>query len=212
MYNKEDISRLGELKTLAKKPNAAFHSWNGAVFKEGALSVKLKELIAIASATVTGCPYCIEIHAGAAIQAAVTKEEAAEAIFVASALKAGSAFAHGANSLRAYDGAEGEALYEKAFFAKTSALQALAPEAFNTFIAFSTEAVAEGVLSVKEKEIIAVAIAHITGCPYCIELHVENAKAAGVTKEQLAETIFVASALNAGSAFAHSINVLNAWH
>lgn len=211
MYNKEDISRLGELKTLAKKPNAAFHSWNGAVFKEGALSVKLKELIAIASATVTGCPYCIEIHAGAAIQAAVTKEEAAEAIFVASALKAGSAFAHGANSLRAYDGAEGEALYEKAFFAKTSALQALAPEAFNTFIAFSTEAVAEGVLSVKEKEIIAVAIAHITGCPYCIELHVASAKAAGVTKEQLAETIFVASALNAGSAFAHSINVLNAW-
>lgn len=211
MYNKKDISRLGELKTLAKKPNAAFHSWNSAVFKEGALTVKVKELIAIASATVTGCPYCIEIHTEAAQQATVTKEEAAEAIFVASALKAGSAFAHGANSLRAYDGAEGEALYEKAFFAKTSALQALAPEAFNTFIAFSTEAVAEGVLSVKEKEIIAVAIAHITGCPYCIELHVENAKAAGVTKEQLAETIFVASALNAGSAFAHSINVLNAW-
>lgn len=212
MYNKKDISRLGELNTLAKKPNAAFHKWNAAVFKEGALTVKVKELIAIASATVTGCPYCIEIHTGAAQQAAVTKEEAAEAIFVASALKAGSAFAHGANSLRAYDNEAGEGLYEKAYFAKTSALKSLAPEAFDTFIAFSNEAVAEGVLSVKEKEIIAVAIAHLTGCPYCIELHVANAKAAGVTREQLAETIFVASALNAGSAFAHSINVLNAWH
>ncbi|GGG10831.1 hypothetical protein GCM10007425_01380 [Lysinibacillus alkalisoli] len=211
MYNKTDISKLAQLNDLAKKPNQAFHSWNAAVFKEGALTTKLKETIAIASATVTGCPYCIEIHTEAAKKAGVTKEEAVEAIFVATALKAGSAFAHGANSLRAYDEATGEGLYEKSYFAETGALQKLAPEAFKTFIQFSNEAVAEGVLTIKEKEIIAVAIAHITGCPYCIELHVANAKAQNVTKEELAETIFVASALKAGSAFAHSINVLNAY-
>lgn len=211
MYNKTDISKLAQLNDLAKKPNQAFHSWNAAVFKEGALTTKLKETIAIASATVTGCPYCIEIHTEAAKKAGVTKEEAVEAIFVATALKAGSAFAHGANSLRAYDEATGEVLYEKSYFAETGALQKLAPEAFKTFIQFSNEAVAEGVLTIKEKEIIAVAIAHITGCPYCIELHVANAKAQNVTKEELAETIFVASALKAGSAFAHSINVLNAY-
>lgn len=211
MYNKADISKLGQLNQLAQRPNQAFHKWNAAVFKDGVLSAKLKETIAIASATVTGCPYCIEIHTGAAQQAGVTKEEAAEAIFVATALKAGSAFAHSANSLRAYEGATDEGLYEKAYFAKTGALQKLAPAAFTTFINFSNEAVAPGVLTAKEKEIIAVAIAHITGCPYCIELHVTNAKAQGVTAEELAETVFVASALNAGSAFAHSINVLNAF-
>ena len=72
-------------------------------------------------------------------------------------------------------------------------------------------AMQEGALTTKEKEIIAVAIAHVTGCPYCIEIHTGNAKKMNVTKEEIAESIFVATTLKAGSAYAHGINALNAY-
>ena len=211
LYAKEGIQQLGQLAKLAQQPNKAFGAWNQAVFQEGALSTKLKEIIAVASATTTGCAYCIDIHTGAAKKAGATKEELAEAILVASALKAGSAFAHAANAFRSYDGEEGDTLYKKEYFSKTNEFGKPATDALKTFVAFSNEAVAEGVLSVKEKELIAVAIAHITACAYCIDIHTNGAKKAGVTKEELAEAIFVASALNAGSAYAHSINALNTY-
>lgn len=211
LYNKEGIKQLAQLKNLAEAPNAAFHAWNAATFKDGALSQTFKEIIAVASATTTGCAYCIDIHTNAAKKAGATKEQLAEAIFVATALKAGSAFAHSANAIRAYDGDSEDELYKKSYFAKTGELNKLAPDAFKAFIHFSNAAVAPGVLNAKEKELIAVAIAHITACPYCIDLHVNGAKEQGATKEELAEAIFVASALNAGSAFAHSINALTAF-
>ncbi|MEK8214059.1 carboxymuconolactone decarboxylase family protein [Paenibacillus sp. FSL L8-0463] len=68
-----------------------------------------------------------------------------------------------------------------------------------------------GMLSVKEKELIAIAIAHVTGCPYCIQAHVKAAKKAQVSKEEMAEAIMVATALKAGSAMAHGVNALNAY-
>ena len=69
----------------------------------------------------------------------------------------------------------------------------------------------ESILSVKEKELIAVAVAHTTGCPYCIDIHTKGAKGANATKEEIAESIMVATALKAGSALAHSVNALNAY-
>jgi alkylhydroperoxidase/carboxymuconolactone decarboxylase family protein YurZ len=51
----------------------------------------------------------------------------------------------------------------------------------------------------------------VTGCPYCIEIHTGNAKKMDVTKEEIAESIFVATTLKAGSAYAHGINALNAY-
>ncbi|MFC4618557.1 carboxymuconolactone decarboxylase family protein [Camelliibacillus cellulosilyticus] len=60
-------------------------------------------------------------------------------------------------------------------------------------------------------ELIAVAAAHVTGCPYCIEAHVKRAKTVDATLEEIAEAIFVTTALKAGSALAHSVNALNAY-
>ena len=69
---------------------------------------------------------------------------------------------------------------------------------------FNSKALAAGALSVREKELIAVAAAHITRCPYCIEGHTKKAKEAGATDEEIAEAIFVAIALSAGASLAHS--------
>lgn len=62
----------------------------------------------------------------------------------------------------------------------------------------------ESALSRKVKELIAIGVAHTTQCPYCIEGHVRAAKKAGATDQEIAEAIFVAAALRAGGAFAHS--------
>jgi AhpD family alkylhydroperoxidase len=62
----------------------------------------------------------------------------------------------------------------------------------------------ESSLPRKLKELIAIGVAHTTQCPYCIEGHVKAAKKAGATNQEIAEAIFVAAALRAGGAFAHS--------
>jgi AhpD family alkylhydroperoxidase len=62
----------------------------------------------------------------------------------------------------------------------------------------------ESTLSRKTKELVAIGVAHTTQCPYCIEGHVRAAKKAGASDQEIAEAIFVAAALRAGGAFAHS--------
>lgn len=75
---------------------------------------------------------------------------------------------------------------------------------FASFVTFNQKVFEEGTLSVKVKELIAVACAHITRCPYCIDSHIQKAKQAGATDEEISEVIFVAVAMNAGASFAHS--------
>lgn len=81
---------------LAPEMSEAFHNFGKAVFKKGALSEKTKELIAIAVAHVTQCPYCIRSHTKLALRKGASKEEVMEAIWVASEMRAGAAYAHAA--------------------------------------------------------------------------------------------------------------------
>ena len=83
-------------------------------------------------------------------------------------------------------------------------LMDLNKDLFTSFVAFNQKVFEEGKLSIKVKELIAVACAHITRCPYCIDSHVQKAKQAGATDEEISEVIFVAVAMNAGASFAHS--------
>jgi len=72
----------------------AFMDWNSKVMAPGKLDKKTKELVAVACTYMTRCPYCIEGHAKAAIEAGATKEELAETIQIAMALAAGARIAH----------------------------------------------------------------------------------------------------------------------
>jgi AhpD family alkylhydroperoxidase len=85
----------------------------------------------------------------------------------------------------------------------------LAPAQQAAFEAFSRAVFADGALSSKTKQIIAVAVAHVTQCPYCITSHTKAALRAGVTGEELMEAIWVASEMRAGAAYAHSALMLN---
>lgn len=80
----------------------------------------------------------------------------------------------------------------------------LTPKAQEAFDAFSRTVFADGALSGKMKQIIAVAVAHVTQCPYCIKGHTRAATRAGATPEELMEAIWVAAEMRAGGAYAHS--------
>lgn len=80
----------------------------------------------------------------------------------------------------------------------------LAPDTHDAFEAFSWQVFAAGALDAATKQIIAVAVAHVTQCPYCIKSHTKAALRAGATEEQLMEAIWVAAEMRAGGAYAHS--------
>ena len=80
----------------------------------------------------------------------------------------------------------------------------LAPEIHKTFDEFGQKVFADGALPVKTKQLIAVAVAHVTQCPYCIRGHTKAALGHGATHQELMEAIWVAAEMRAGGAFAHS--------
>lgn len=100
-YSKESISKLSELAKLKPEAMRAFRDFDNRVFAEGALSTKVKELIAVAAAHITQCPYCIAAHTKRARKTGATAEELAEAILVAAALRAGGALAHSCIAIEA---------------------------------------------------------------------------------------------------------------
>jgi AhpD family alkylhydroperoxidase len=79
-----------------------------------------------------------------------------------------------------------------------------APGPADAFKAFSESVFAEGALPGKVKELIAVAVAHVTQCPYCIRGHTERALRRGATQQELIEAIWVAAEMRAGASYAHS--------
>jgi AhpD family alkylhydroperoxidase len=99
-------------------------------------------------------------------------------------------------------------MYDMRNLTKLKKLGELAPEAFKEFVAFDEAAFKGGTIPLKYKELIAVAVALTTQCPYCIEIHSKKAKKAGATEQELAETTLVTAALRAGGAMTHGTHTL----
>jgi AhpD family alkylhydroperoxidase len=85
---------LDKKAALAPANIEAWRNFSKTVFKAGALDEKTKQLIAVAVAHVTQCPYCIRAHTSQAMRKGAAKEEIMEAIWVASEMRAGAAYAH----------------------------------------------------------------------------------------------------------------------
>lgn len=93
-------------RELAPEIHAAWDSFSQKVFTDGALPAKTKQLIAVAVAHVTQCPYCIKGHTRAALRHGATRQELMEAIWVAAEMRAGGAFAHSTVALTEMEEAE----------------------------------------------------------------------------------------------------------
>ncbi len=86
---------------------------------------------------------------------------------------------------------------------------ALAPEIMEAWSNFSKTVFKEGVLPEKTKQLIAVAVAHVTQCPYCIRSHTRMAMHKGASREEIMEAIWVAAEMRSGGAYAHSVIALD---
>ena len=105
-HDSEDLKNLGEFKQLAPTEFSAFVEFDKIVGRDGgAISRKYRELIAIAVACTTQCPYCLDVHTRAAKRAGATRDEVTETAFLAAALRAGAAVTHGALAVKLFDAA-----------------------------------------------------------------------------------------------------------
>jgi AhpD family alkylhydroperoxidase len=101
----EDIALFKDLIGLAPAEGNAFMGLKHACERPGggAIPEKYRELISIAVTMTTQCAYCIDIHVKNAVEAGATREELAETVFIAAALRAGGAVGHGLMALRLFD-------------------------------------------------------------------------------------------------------------
>lgn len=99
MYPAASKELANQRTELAPEIQTAFRAFSAAVFADGALPKKMKQLIAVAVAHVTQCPYCIKGHTQAALKQGATDKEIMEAIWVAAEMRAGGAYAHSALAL-----------------------------------------------------------------------------------------------------------------
>jgi AhpD family alkylhydroperoxidase len=88
----------------------------------------------------------------------------------------------------------------------------LAPGTHDAFQAFSRQVFSDGALPEKTKQLIAVAVAHTTQCPYCIRGHTRAAQRKGASEQEIMEAIWVAAEMRAGGAYAHALVALDAMH
>ena len=103
-HDPDDLKLLRDMKTLAPDEFKAWVGLDSIVGKEdGKIPRKYRELMAIAIACTTQCPYCLDVHTRNAKKAGATREEVVEATLIAAALRAGAGATHGAMALRLFD-------------------------------------------------------------------------------------------------------------
>ena len=99
-------------------------------------------------------------------------------------------------------------MYEMKNLSKLKSLEANAPDAMKAFVAFDKAALEAGAIPVKYKELMAIAVALTTQCPYCIEIHSNKAREIGASDQEIAEVVMIAAALRAGAAITHGTHTI----
>jgi len=87
-------------------------------------------------------------------------------------------------------------------------MRKLAPVEYEAWYNLNSIVAKDGAIPRKYRELIALAVSCTTQCPYCIEAHAKNAKAAGATREEVVESTLVAAAIRAGGAAMHGTMAL----
>jgi len=211
IYKNNIGPEMGKFKETNPEMLESWIAYHDSVFAGAALSVKEKQLIAVAVAHITSCPYCIRSRVTASLKAGATDKEIVEVIYVAMRLAMGAPYAFSSIAFEAWDHLEQKAnLAEGHFFKKNimheiNTFKEQSGDIKEPFEAFHEKTFEDGALTKKFKRgIVALACALVTKCPYCIRSCVRDGKADGVTSKQIAETVNVAMVMTAGACWAHS--------
>lgn len=94
-YKPEDLKKFGDIADFQPDLAKKFFDYYGDVFKEGALTVREKSLIALAVSHAVQCPYCIDAYTSDSLKKGADEEQMMEAVHVAAAIKGGAVLVHG---------------------------------------------------------------------------------------------------------------------
>ena len=94
-FKKSELKQFKDITDLQEPMGKKFFDYYGEVFKEGALTVREKSLIALAVAHAIQCPYCIDAYTSACLTKGADEEQMMEAVHVAAAIKSGTTLVYG---------------------------------------------------------------------------------------------------------------------
>jgi len=100
--------------------------------------------------------------------------------------------------------------YHKQIGAQLSQFMKLTPDSVRGYQTLSAANAKDSKLGAKVRELISLAVAVTTHCDGCITVHTDNALKAGATREEIAEALGVAMAMNAGATLIYSLRTLDA--
>lgn len=150
---------------------------------DGKLEKKVKLLIAVAVASVSGNKEAVEFFTDAAIAAGRTQKDAAEAVAAATTCTIFNGYYRFKHQVAEAD-----------------------RETFNAFKApFNANVFVKPALSVLENEAICIAVSSINGCHFCVEGHIEKGRSVGLTNEQIDEIIKASSVAFAAAQISRSL-------
>ena len=101
--------------------------------------------------------------------------------------------------------------YRARLMDKIGDLGTLSPDTVSGYMTASGAGAKSSHLDAKTRELISLAVAVTTRCDGCISVHAGNAIEHGATREELAEALGVAVAMNAGAALVYSARALDAF-
>ena len=101
--------------------------------------------------------------------------------------------------------------YEKQVLTTVGEVAKLSPDTVRGYSVLSDANTTGGHLDSKTRELISLAVAVTTRCDGCITIHAHEAHKLGATREEVAEALGVAVAMNAGAALVYSTRVLDAF-
>lgn len=202
---------MSKFENLVPELNDAWTGYRDEVFKEGLITVKDKQLIALACAHITESPHCIRLRTKLAKELGATDEEIAESVYIAMRLAMGQPYAFSSIALENYDLMKSkESVFKGYFISKNITPQIqdfhkLSGEKHAKFSVFHDIVYEDGHLPKKlKKGLMGLACAILAKCPWCIRSCIRDGLQEGVTKEEIVEAINIAMVMNASSCMANT--------
>ena len=200
---------IKKFENLVPELSGPWNDYSEEVFKEGLLTVKEKQLIALACAHITESSPCIRLRTRLSKEQGASDEEIAESVYIAMRLAMGQPYAFSSIALENYDLMKNKENVTKGYFISkniTPQIQdfhQISGEKHEKFSAFHNIVYEDGHLSKKlKKGLMGLACAILAKCPWCIRSCIRDGMQEGVTKEEVVEAINVAMVMNASAGLA----------
>lgn len=209
--NNDSDKYISQFESLVPELTDSWAGYRDEVFKEGVISVKDKQLIALACAYITGSDNCIKLRTRLSKENGSTDEEIAEAVFIAMRLAIGQPYAFSSIAFENFDLMKNKGDVTKGYFISKNITPQIqdfhkqSGEKYEKFSAFHSIVYEDGHLSKKlKKGLMGLACAILAKCPWCIRSCVRDGIQEGVTKEEITEAVNIAMVMNATASISHT--------